>query len=112
MSHLVALCVQPLEDLFEAVRAGLAHPVEGVGSFHPAEVGGPVAARGVEDVRLAGHILHHEVLPLGAVRESLSSVCVGGGGGGGGWVEGFRPGSQSQILIKIPSLANARDRVV
>ena len=64
MGHLMALGVQPLEDLFEAVQAGLAHPVEGVGSFHPAEVGGPVAGRGVEDVRLAGHILHHEVLPL------------------------------------------------
>ena len=62
--HLMALCMKPLEDLFEAVQAGLAQPVEGVGSFHPAEVGGPVAARGVEYVRLAGHILHHEVLPL------------------------------------------------
>ena len=64
VSYLVALCLEPLEDLLEAPQAGLPHAVQGVGPFGLAEVGRPVAARGVQDVRLVVHVLDHEELPL------------------------------------------------
>lgn len=63
-SDLMSLCLEPLENLFEAVQARLTHPVQRVGSLDLAEVGRTVAARGIKDVCLAVHILDHEVLPL------------------------------------------------
>lgn len=63
-SDLVSLRLQSLENLFEAVHAGLTHPVQRVGSLDLAEVGRSVAARGIEDICLAEHILDHEILPL------------------------------------------------
>lgn len=60
----MSLRLEPLEDLFEAVQARLAHPKQRVGPLDLAEVGRSVAARGVQDVCLAVDILHHEVLPL------------------------------------------------
>lgn len=61
---LVSQCLQPLKNAFEAIQAGLTHPIQRVGSPDLAEVGRSTAARGVEDVCLAVHILHHEELPL------------------------------------------------
>lgn len=61
---LVSLRLEPLEDLFKTVQARLTHPVQRVGPLDLAEVGCSVAPRGVEDIGLAVHILHHEVLPL------------------------------------------------
>lgn len=64
VANLVSLCLEPLEDLFEAVQAGLAHPVQGIRALGLAEVGRSAAAGGVEHVCFAVHILDHEVLPL------------------------------------------------
>lgn len=61
---LVSLCLEPLEDLFEAVQAWLTHPIQWVGSLDLAEVWRTVAACGIKNVCFAVHILDHEVLPL------------------------------------------------
>lgn len=63
-SDLVSLRLKSLENLFEAVQARLTHPIQRVGSLDLAEVGSPIAARGIKDICLAVHILDHEVLPL------------------------------------------------
>ena len=60
----MSLHLEPLEDLLEAVQARLTHPVQRVGSLDLAEVGRPIAARGVQDICLGVHVLDHEVLPL------------------------------------------------
>lgn len=61
---LMSLRLEPLENLFEAVQTRLTHPIQRVGSLDLTEVGRPVAARGIQDICLAVHILDHEVLPL------------------------------------------------
>ena len=63
-NNLLSLCLESLEDLFEAIQAGLTHPIQRVRSLHLAEVGHSIAAFGVEDICLTVHILNHEVLPL------------------------------------------------
>lgn len=63
-NNLVSLRLEPLKNLFEAVQARLTHPIQRVGPLDLAKVGRAVAARGIEDICLAVHILHHEVLPL------------------------------------------------
>lgn len=60
----MSLRLEPLENLFETIQARLTHPIQRVGPLDLAEVGRSVAARGVEDICLAVHILDHEVLPL------------------------------------------------
>lgn len=60
----MSLRLEPLENLFETIQARLTHPIQRVGPLDLAEVGRSVATRGVEDIRLAVHILDHEVLPL------------------------------------------------
>lgn len=60
----MSLCLEPLENVLEAVQARLTHTVQRVGSLDLAEVGRSIAARGIEDICLAVHILDHEVLPL------------------------------------------------
>lgn len=71
-NNLVSLRLKPLENLFEAVQARLAHPIQRVGPLDLAEVGRSIAARGIEDICLAVHILDHEVLPL----ESNVTECI------------------------------------
>ena len=60
----MSLRLEPLENLFEAAQARLTHPIQRIGSLDLAEVGRPIAARGIQDICLAVHILDHEVLPL------------------------------------------------
>lgn len=57
----MALTLQSLEDLFEAIQAGLTHAVQREAAFALAEVGRSVRAAGAEDVCFAEHVLHHEV---------------------------------------------------
>lgn len=64
VADLVSLCLEPLEDLFEAVQTGLAHSVQGIRPLGLPEVGRSAAAGGVEHVCFAVHILDHEVLTL------------------------------------------------
>ena len=70
----MSLRLEPLQNVLEAVEARLTHPVQRVGSLHLAEVGRSIAARGVEDVCFAVHVLDHEVLPL--ERKSLALAFV------------------------------------
>lgn len=70
-TDLMTLCLESLEDLFEAIQAWLTHAIKGVRSLHLAEVGRPITPCGVKDVRLAVHILDHEILPLQTTHVSM-----------------------------------------
>lgn len=76
VTDLVSLRLEPLEDLFETVQAGLTHSIQRVAAFDLAKVWRSAAPGGDENVGLAGHVLDHEVLPLemgGFLRKSLYS---------------------------------------
>lgn len=56
----MALALKPLEDLFEAMEAGLPHPKDWVGALELAKVGRSMARRSVQNICLAVNILYHE----------------------------------------------------
>lgn len=60
----MSLRLEPLEDLFETIQAGLTHSIQRVAPFDLAKVWRSAAPGGDENVGLAGHVLDHEVLPL------------------------------------------------
>lgn len=64
VTDLVSLRLEPLEDLFETIQAGLTHSIQRVAPFDLAKVWRSAALGGDENVGLAGHVLDHEVLPL------------------------------------------------
>lgn len=64
VTDLVSLRLEPLEDLFETIQAGLAHSVQRIAPFDLAKVWRSAALGGDENIGLAAHVLDHEVLPL------------------------------------------------
>lgn len=64
LTHLVSLRLEPLEDLFETVQAGLTHSIQRIAPLDLAEVGRSAAPGGVENIGLAVDVLDHEELPL------------------------------------------------